>query len=251
MRALASDLDRTLIYSHRFLQQYPSDKQLVLVENYQGKPHAYMSAMSVQRVAQLCEQEAFIPVTTRTTVQYQRIFGLTQLQPTFAITTNGAEILYKGEVDAQWAQHLKAQRNPHYAKMYQYMTALPGVERAYDVQHFMYAITTIAVTSETRQLAQEWGFNVSQQGRKLYFVPSYLTKWQATSYVAEKLGLTGIFAAGDSLLDMPLLEGAHQCLYMRHGTDHVNHLPTTVAVGIDATEEMLTVATNYIQNSSY
>ena len=246
---LASDLDRTLIYSKRFLQQYPTTAPLVLVENYQGEPLSYMSEASLAQVRWLIEHDAFVPVTTRTTAQYERIFGLTALQPRYAITTNGAEILHNGVKDERWAQHVASKRNPNYAKMHAYMTQLAGVERHYDVVHFMYAITTALAPPEAVQVAQELGFTMSQQGRKLYFVPSHLTKWQAVDYVAEQLGTKQIFAAGDSLLDVPMLEGAQHCLYMRHGTDGVSHLPMTTAVGIAATEEMLTTAIHYIKSA--
>lgn len=239
---LASDLDRTLLYSKRFLTEYPTTAPLTLVENYKGEPLSYMSDQALTQLAWLNDHAHFVPVTTRTTAQYNRIFGITALQPRYAITTNGAEVLHKGEPDVRWAQHIAAQANPHYAQMYRYMTQLDGVARHYDVQHFMYAITTKPAPKEAVDVARELGFTMSQQGRKLYFVPSHLTKWQATAYVAEQCGANFIYAAGDSRLDVPLLEGAHAAVLMRHGTDGIDHLPTTTASGIAATEEMLATA---------
>lgn len=56
--------------------------------------------------------------------------------------------------------------------------------------------------------AQERGWTVSLQGRKIYAVPVPLTKSAAMNEVARRSGATRTLAAGDSLLDADLLLAA-------------------------------------------
>ena len=70
----------------------------------------------------------------------------------------------------------------------------------------------------------EWarpaGWAVSLQGRKLYVVPSPLTKSAAVREVASRVGSTITLAAGDSLLDIDLLAAADRGVHPGHGEIH-------------------------------
>lgn len=70
--------------------------------------------------------------------------------------------------------------------------------------------------------AQERGWTVSLQGRKIYAVPVPLTKSAAMNEVARRSGATRTLAAGDSLLDADLLLAADLGWRPGHGelADH-------------------------------
>lgn len=89
--AFASDLDRTLIYSHRVLEQYAYEGEYDLVEVLDERPLSYMSVETKKSLQTIHQSGWFIPVTTRTTAQYERItFFEQELKPEYAVTTNGA-----------------------------------------------------------------------------------------------------------------------------------------------------------------
>jgi len=62
---------------------------------------------------------------------------------------------------------------------------------------------------------QNW--DVSLQGRKLYLVPQVINKRTALTRVTEMTGDHSVIAAGDSLLDLPLLQGADYAFIPAHG----------------------------------
>jgi hypothetical protein len=85
---------------------------------------------------------------------------------------------------------------------------------------------------------------VSLQGRKLYLVPTPLTKSSAVAEVARRTGTTFMLAAGDSLLDIDLLEAADRGVHPGHGeiADSGWSAPTVdalTATGLRAGEEIL------------
>jgi hydroxymethylpyrimidine pyrophosphatase-like HAD family hydrolase len=65
--------------------------------------------------------------------------------------------------------------------------------------------------------AEERGWTVSLQGRKIYAVPKPLTKSAAVAEVARRTGAARVLAAGDSLLDADLLLGADRGWRPGHG----------------------------------
>lgn len=65
--------------------------------------------------------------------------------------------------------------------------------------------------------AEERGWTVSLQGRKIYAVPKPLTKSAAVHEVARRTGAELTLAAGDSLLDADLLLAADEGWRPGHG----------------------------------
>ena len=88
-----SDLDNTLIYSHRttFTQKK------VLVEYLRGKEQSFMTQETYNF---MCSNRIkFIPVTTRSVEQYNRLFVFgKEIEADHALVCNGAILLNKGVV---------------------------------------------------------------------------------------------------------------------------------------------------------
>lgn len=226
-----SDMDRTLIYSANALFLDLPDQQapyLHVVEFYSGKPQSYMTDAAVGLLKTLLEAQLFVPVTTRTTAQYERI-RLRGPLPHYAITTNGAQILMDGQPDQAWNQRMLAQVGRNCA-------ALEEV-RSFILSHadeswlrelrdadgtFLYALVNRQqlpdqLLAELSGWSREHGWRVSLQGRKLYFVPKHIGKDLAVAEVAQRLGTEQILAAGDSLLDQDFLSVAHKAFRPSHG----------------------------------
>jgi hydroxymethylpyrimidine pyrophosphatase-like HAD family hydrolase len=87
------------------------------------------------------------------------------------------------------------------------------------------------------------GWAVSMQGRKVYLVPSLLTKQRAVDEVARRAGTGLRLAAGDSVLDIPMLLAADAAVRPAHGELHelgwtAPQVSVTTAVGGLAGEEL-------------
>lgn len=100
--------------------------------------------------------------------------------------------------------------------------------------------------------ADERGWTVSLQGRKIYAVPKPLRKSAALAEVVRRTGVQQVLAAGDSLLDADLLMAADAGWTPGHGeladtgwtAPHVSALGTAgVAAGEEILRRMLVRAT--------
>ncbi|WP_313896978.1 HAD family hydrolase [Streptomyces sp. GC420] len=228
---IASDLDRTLIYSSAALalaMPDPEAPRLLSVEVHENKPLSYMTETAAGLLEQLVEETVFVPTTTRTRKQYQRI-RLPGARPRFAICANGGHLLVDGHTDYDWHAQVLARLADECAPLDEVRAHLqvstsPAWVRKHRVAEdlFAYLVVERELLPETfvKDLA-EWaeprGWTVSLQGRKIYAVPQPLTKSAAVREVARRTGATEILAAGDSLLDADLLLAAHRGWRPGHG----------------------------------
>ena len=255
---VACDLDRTLIYSKSALWLEGADKDapaMVVAEVYDGAPLSFMTFAAQQLLGAVKEASTFVPATTRTQAQYERV-QLPGPVPEYAITSNGGVLLHHGVPDAQWNAKLSALMaescapletiEAHLSKP-EFSAWILRLRRAEDL--FAYAIIDRdlmpdSFVAELEELCAEAGWSVSVQGRKLYCVPAPINKADALAEVARRTGAASVIAAGDSLLDQGMLELAHVAFRPIHGELHdagfaASHLRLTSVRGILAGEEML------------
>ncbi len=106
---VASDLDRTLIYSAAALALTMPDARaprLLCVEVHES-PLSYLTETAAQLLTELGDEALFVPTTTRTRKQYQRI-NLPGPPPTYAICANGGHLLVDGVSDRDWHARVQA-----------------------------------------------------------------------------------------------------------------------------------------------
>lgn len=228
---VASDLDRTLIYSSAALALTMPDARaprLLSVEVHESKPLSYMTETAAGLLAELGDVADFVPTTTRTRKQYQRI-QLPGPAPKYAICANGGHLLVDGATDLDWhasvterlarecapldevREHMEATADPAWVRKHRLAEDLfvyLVVERELLPEDW---VKELAVWAENR------GWTVSLQGRKIYAVPKPLTKSAAMREVARRTGATLTLAAGDSLLDADLLLAADRGWRPGHG----------------------------------
>ncbi|WP_449240626.1 HAD family hydrolase [Desulfoscipio gibsoniae] len=222
----ASDLDRTLIYSQAFVSDYPASVKAVETGDY----YSYMTENAAELLKDLAGRLLFVPCTTRTVEQYRRIgFFQNELRCRYAVTSNGANLLVDGAPDAAYrSDMLKALAHNCAAGMdiLQGFGRLSGAGWAGAMRHadeaFYYCIVErdnvpLDELAEFSDWAAKQNWHVSLQGRKLYLVPRAVNKWSALQRVLEMAGDDKVAAAGDSLLDLPLVQGADYAISPAHG----------------------------------
>ncbi|MDQ0796603.1 HAD family hydrolase [Streptomyces sp. B1I3] len=228
---VASDLDRTLIYSAAALQLSMPDEQaprLLCVEVYNHKPLSYMTEQAACLLDELARTTVFVPTTTRTREQYGRIH-LPGPAPRYAICANGGHLLVDGVADRDWQAQVAARLADECASLdevraHLLATADPAwlIKERVAENVFAYLVVDRPALPESwvKELAA-WadprGWTVSLQGRKIYAVPRPLTKSAAMREVARRCGATTTLAAGDSLLDADLLVAADHGWRPGHG----------------------------------
>lgn len=254
---VASDLDRTLIYSAAALDLSMPDAaapRLLCVEVYEHRPLSFMTEEAARLLTGLAAHSVFVPATTRTREQYARV-KLPGPPPRFAVCANGGHLLVDGESDPDWRTKVRegltecaplAEISDRLRR-----TTHPDWLRKQRVAEdlFTYLVVDRALLPDTwvKELA-DWaaplGWNVSLQGRKIYAVPRTLSKSAAVAEVARRTDAPYICAAGDALLDADLLLAADRAFRPGHGeladtgweAPHVRALPVT---GVLAGEEIL------------
>lgn len=255
----ASDLDQTLIYSKRSMGKNVSEADLREVERFEGKPQSFMTETSQKALHELAETLFFLPVTTRTQSQYERVTGIYKgnAAPKFAVISNGAVILEDGQPIKEWSENIRQQC---ISKKTIVEELLPEIDRHFSEDWvlrvreadgwFVYLIIDREKFPDEKldfytKTFREIGWAMSLQGRKLYFMPESITKAGAMLYVKERVGADYVVAAGDSLLDLDLLESADLGLLASHGEAVKSRIPvskhieTTEKQGIEAGEEIL------------
>lgn len=258
---IASDLDRTLIYSRRFFDS-AAPPVAQCVEIYRDEPISYMTPMAVELLRQLGTRHLVVPVTTRTVAQYTRL-TLPGQPYRYAITSNGGTILVDGSRDIAWADEMAARIRDSGPPLTEILAELQT--RIHDswVQNLrtaedLFCYLVVDEAALPTEFVREWalwcaprGWTVSQQGRKIYTVPLPLCKSQAVAELHRRLTESGelpahapIVAAGDGALDAKLLELADAAIRPAHGELHsldwhCARLHVTAGSGAVAAEEIL------------
>lgn len=253
---VASDLDRTLIYS-RAAGGASAEREgpLHCVERYRDQDASFMTGAAVAAVEDVGREAVLVPVTTRTREQLGRVRlpGASR----YAVAANGGHLLVDGEPDPGWARRvadtLQAGGVPVQTAHEQLLAVMqPGwtlsVRVADDL--FCYAVVDVAampddVVPALSRWAGTRGWRVSMQGRKVYVVPAGLTKSAAVRELARRLGTDVLLGAGDSLLDVDLLEAADAGVRPAHGELHETgwtapHVDTTARSGLLGGQDVAT-----------
>jgi hypothetical protein len=224
---IATDLDRTLVYSRAALALTGAElPELTCVERRNGEPVGFLTAAAARLLAGLAGRAVLVPVTTRTPEQLARI-ELPGPPPRFAVAANGGVLLEAGVPDPRWQRRVAS--------------ALAGSAALSDILTYIRQYCSAAWTRHIREAAglfcyvvleecgapdgfvaeaTDWaarrGWTVSAQGRKLYWTPDGLTKAAAVAEVARRVEPGLVLAAGDSLLDRELIRFADRGIVPAH-----------------------------------
>lgn len=255
---IASDLDRTLVYSQRAIEQLglPNDTSLKPVEKKSEQWVSYMTETSFSILEEICRHSLFIPVTTRTEEQFERIAIFQgQLPAPYAITSNGANIHFKGKKLRDWSEHISFKLNKEcagkeevYAFFQKRIRTSNAVIKQVEDLFFYFIFDRLPDDLDKQSLkdaAAEFGWKVSLQGRKLYFIPKPINKGDALRYICDRVGMYAAAGAGDSILDWDFLTHCKHQYIPRHGElagemdIHDSSVIITKKEGVLAGEEIL------------
>jgi hydroxymethylpyrimidine pyrophosphatase-like HAD family hydrolase len=259
----ATDLDRTVIYSKRALEElgYPDDRMLKPVERRGDKWVSYMTEASFDLLKEINQRFLFIPVTTRTTEQFNRIFIFKKEIPiTYAITSNGGHILYKGEELEEWSMILTEKMKSEAASIKELQSFLQNegiyldgeVKQAEELFFYFILknIPSILTINKIKAAVTSFGWRISLQGRKLYFIPNAINKGDALEFICQKEGVTKMAGAGDSTLDWDFLKHCQAQYVPIHGELAQQKIITGHSIssnkGILAGEEILQKSLSFL-----
>lgn len=228
----ASDLDGTLIYSRRLIESIDgeTDYSLRLIETLNGKEISFTSEAIIKKLKMINQHIFFVPTTTRSLQQYNRIrLFREEVKPTYAIVNNGGTILKNGEPMVEWQgiiqekiKEMPLTREAVYKKFSEIKSS-EWVTSAKEVDDLFtyFLIDRDKVKREKLTPLFVWlkenQWTGSLQGRKLYLIPNCVNKREPILFLMKKLGLKEFIAAGDSFLDLPMLRATSRAIVPCHG----------------------------------
>lgn len=254
----ATDLDRTLIYSHLFLDT--ANCTYSLIEKKGEKAIAYMSDKAIALLEEVHQRAHIIPITLRNEAEFHRIdLFRDKVVPELFVTNNGGTIYYKGKEDMQWHEWIEKQMKAliythqeickHFLEMYG-----GSVEKNVNCGNLVWLfmgerdhIHEKSITAfEEKYKASGWRIDVS--GRKIYVYPYFVTKWYALSYIQQKYYNEPIYAAGDSIFDQEMVEKADYGMIPKASFIEQAvkpHVKISEHAGMRAAEDILLDVLNY------
>lgn len=251
---VATDLDRTLVYSRRSAGVDLAG--LHAVEHREGVATTWTTRRAAELLTALGDAATWVPATTRTREQFQRLRlpGAHR----WAVCAHGGVLLDDGVPDAAWAGDVRrrlarvASLDEVAAGLDRRIAVLPvgiagPVRRAEDL--FLVARLDPARVpdgwgDELAAFAADRGWEALPGERKLHLVPAGLSKVAAVTEVRRRCGPDdGLLAAGDSRLDADLLLAADAAIRPAHGELHAlgwhaPHVAVTRVSGVGAGEEI-------------
>ena len=248
-----SDLDRTLIYSNKFIGK---EKIEICIETLNGEEISYMSPKSIKYLKEILKYKKFIPTTTRSIEQFKRIkFKEQDIDFEWSIVSNGGNILYKGEVVKEWNQILN-EKMKTYGSLEHVMESFKrnynnicGINKIRDVDNiFFYIVIDKDVFDENyiknfKKFFSKYRWDLYVNGRKIYFLPEVVTKEAAIEFLSNYLNEKKFGVLGDSIMDLNMLKCAHKA-YIPKGSYIENfevncNMYISLKSGFFGTEEIL------------
>lgn len=206
-----TDLDGTLIFSAA--RKRPGD----IVCEY--KDGAEISCVTARQAELLPRLTGIIPVTTRSMEQYRRIRFPGGFCPEYALTDNGGMLLINGEPDPEWAAHsLSLTRECEQELSHCRRIMEQDKHRSFEIRMvdglFLFTKSDCPELSLERLKAEAPNaLSCFSTGQKLYVLPAGLCKGSAAKRLAQRLCAERTICAGDSLMDIPLLDIADAAIF--------------------------------------
>ena len=205
-----ADMDHTMIYSYK----HDIGKEKRCVERYHGREVSFITEETYALLRQVKEIAAFVPTTTRTKEQYERIdLGIGACH--YALVCNGGVLLVDGREDVSWyKKSLELTSDARETLAYGAWLLERDHTRCFEVRIIQGLFTftksekPLACVERLKQQLDASKADVFSNGIKVYIVPKKLDKGTAVLRLKEKVKADHVIAVGDSAFDVPMLNAA-------------------------------------------
>lgn len=230
----ASDLDRTLIYSSKFI--IPElESEVINIEKIDDKPISYITKKEAEYFKQIDENILFIPTTSRTLKEYLRLNldNLLQKPCKYVIIENGGGFLENGKRNVlydtiikkqlelgnykeEWNKIIDAMRANDNKDIYLGSVRLISEEKERindfnETSNLKFIVGRYRTKDECKEFLEsildKEKFYYSIQHSKFYIFPLFIKKEVALGTIFQLFNLdsTRVITAGDTDLDLGLI----------------------------------------------
>lgn len=211
MILFASDLDNTLVYSYK----REIGKRKVCVELYEGREVSFMTEKSYQLLNEIKKELCFVPITTRSAKQYQRISFEKGWFPNYALVCNGGVLLVEDKIDKDWYEDSLQMIQCCKEELEKGKELLQKDKfRKFEIKKIndLFLFTKSSQPNDTmlslKEGLKEEQVDVLNNGEKIYIIPKSLNKGTALERIRKKIKANFTIAAGDSEFDISMLNKA-------------------------------------------
>lgn len=205
-----SDLDNTLIYSYK----HNISDEKICVEIYQNRMVSFMTKNSFELLKKVVQKVLFVPTTTRTVEQFERI-DLGIGVPKFALVCNGGVLLENGKANKEWYDESLELVSVCFEELKKAEKILAADEyRCFEVRNIdgLYVFTKssepLLSIQKLKMVLDLSLVDVFENNIKVYVVPKKLSKGMALKRFKEKMKADAVIAAGDSEFDISMIKEA-------------------------------------------
>lgn len=203
---LFSDLDNTLIYSHN----RKLDDEKIVVEHLEGREQSYMTKRTYNFLID-SEWLSWVPVTTRTEVQYKRLKCMDTMRVKYAIICNGGKLLVDGNEDAQWTKNTLSLVETQIDDLETAINMLKDTCRQAELHrpeiYMCYAKVKNPkeICGRLIKIMRSKNIKIQHDQRKVYLFTESVNKGNAISRFRNRFNVGNSIAAGDDTMDIPML----------------------------------------------
>lgn len=208
MITLFCDLDNTIIFSHR--KELNTSKRVAELLN--GVEQGYITEKTFNFLSS-CRSISFVPVTTRTLQQYERVESTIQsFNSKYALILNGAILLKNGAVDDMWlneSRELVKDATDEMNKAAALLNRYCKTPLRYRDDFLIYSSVKEpkAVAEKIQKDIDSSQLNVFFDSRKVYCAPLSMNKGNNVRRFRRYHQTIVSIGVGDSKNDLSMLEG--------------------------------------------
>lgn len=250
MILFASDLDNTLIHS------YKRTNTGVCVDIKDGRKISFMSDKSYDILQIIYKEVEFLPITTRSLDQYNRLRLLKNNYPKYALTSNGGVLLVDNVIDKKWYKETKSLIKDGMEDLEKSLKILkkdPMITLNGKIIDGLFVFAkTKDINFTERNLKEKLDSTkviIKKHKDKIYVLPRKLNKGIALKRAKKILGYDFVIAAGDSLFDVPMLQHSNiPIIPLSRGNDldiKNKNLLTFDSIGTNFSEDILEFVMGY------
>ncbi len=204
-----TDLDNTLVYSHRRMPP----GEVILAETIDGRAQGYMTKKSHDFLTSRAVRT--VPVTLRTPAQYLRLSEVIEsFGCRLALLCGGGVLFLDGREDKAWTDETREAAKGHFHALREaenFFCSFCPKDKVHSVEGIMvYAAAEDVQTLEggVSRAVEGSHLTVFADGRKVYCLPPMVSKGEGIRRLAARTGSCFSVAAGDGFPDVSMLEAA-------------------------------------------
>lgn len=209
MNCFFSDIDNTLIFSHR----KTCSKDRLAAEYLNGREQSYITKTLFAQLKKIALSYNVVSVTARTVDQYKRLELLRrEVLSEYALVCNGGILLRNNIIDTVWREEtlrLTSRENNEVQKLRSAAEREIHDCRIVNVDEFLFYLATDDVDAafgKITALSDLTKVNVEKDQRKVYVISRSANKGTAVQRFMSLFGVKKSIVVGDSILDIPMLK---------------------------------------------